>query len=124
MPEERAARLVLAVDAMLAGGELTRALRAEPDLRSGTATPGLGQVLGRLETLTGRFDEARTTLTTALHTADGDRGGRAVAAAHLALVSLIEGDAAVAGALAAQALRPSGSRGDGVSLQVEARTYK
>ena len=39
-PEERAACLVLAVGAMLAGGELARALRAEPDLRAGPATPG------------------------------------------------------------------------------------
>ena len=50
-PEDRAARLVLAVGAMLAGGELARALRAEPDLRAGPPTPGLGHVLGRLEAL-------------------------------------------------------------------------
>ena len=70
------ARLVLAVGAMLAGGELARALRAEPDLRAGPATPGLGHVLGQLEALTGRFDTARETLTAALHT-DGRRPGRA-----------------------------------------------
>ncbi len=102
-PEDRATRLVLAVGAMLAGGELARALRAEPDLRTGPPTPGLGHVLGRLEALTGRFDTARQTLTAALHTADGDPGGRATAAAHLALVSLIEGDAGPAAGLAGAA---------------------
>ena len=101
-PEERGARLVLAVGAMLAGGELARALRAEPDLRAGPATPGLDGVLGQLETLTGRFDTARETLTAALHTADADPGRRAVAAAHLALVSLLEGDPGPAAGLAAQ----------------------
>ena len=75
-PEERAARLVLAVGAMLAGGELARALRAEADLRAGPPTPGLDGVLGQLEAMTGRFDTARETLTAALHTADGDRRTR------------------------------------------------
>ena len=101
--DERAARLVLAVGAMLTGGELTRAMRAEADLRAGPPTRGLGQVLGRLEALTGRFDTARETLTAALHAADGDDGARAVAAAHLALVSLIEGDAGPAAGLATAA---------------------
>lgn len=100
-PEERGARLVLAVGAMLAGGELARAMRAEADLRAGPATPGLDGVLGRLEALTGRFDTARETLTAALHTADADPGRRAVAAAHLALVSLLEGDPGPAAGLAA-----------------------
>ena len=104
-PEERAARLVLAVDTMLAGGELGRALRAEPDLRALAAdTPGIDHVLGRLEALTGRFRMARTTLTRALHAAAEDPGGRAVAAAHVGLVSLIEGDAAAAAELTARAL--------------------
>jgi DNA-binding CsgD family transcriptional regulator len=105
--DDRAARLVLAVGAMLAGGELGRALRVEPDLRAGPPTPGLGHVLGRLEALTGRFDAARETLTAALHTAEGDPGGRAVAAAHLALVSLVEGDAGPAAALAADSDAPA-----------------
>ena len=103
-PEERAGRLVLAVTAMLAGGELARALRVEPDLRSGPATPGLGQVLGQLEALTGRFAAARETLTAVLDTMDADQAGRAVAAAHLGLVSLIEGNAGPATELTAQAL--------------------
>ena len=103
-PEDRAARLVLAVGAMLAGGELARALRAEPDLRAGPATPGLGHALGQLEALTGRFDMARETLATALHTDDADPTGRAVATAHLALVSLIEGDAGPAAELTTQAM--------------------
>src|SRR6185312_1421702 len=76
-------------------------LSAAADLSAGPPTRGLGHVLGRLEALTGRFDTARETLTAALHTADGDDGGRAVAAAHLALVSLIEGDAGPAARLAA-----------------------
>ena len=103
-PEDRAARLVLAVDAMLAGGDLARALRTEPDLRTAPATPGLGHTLGRLEALTGRFRMARRTLSTALQAEEDQPGGRAVAAAHLGLVSLVEGDAAAATELTAQAL--------------------
>ena len=49
---------------------------------------------------------ARATLAAALHTADGNPGGRAAAAAHLALVSLIEGDAGPAAALTTQAMTP------------------
>jgi DNA-binding CsgD family transcriptional regulator len=103
-PDERAQRLVDAVGAMLAGGDLARALRLEPEMRAGPPGAVRSGVLGRLEALSGRFAAARATLTAAVRDADGDGGGRSVAAAHLALVSLVEGRSDAAAELAEQAL--------------------
>jgi ATP/maltotriose-dependent transcriptional regulator MalT len=97
---QRAARLVAAAGAMLAGGDLGRALRLEPDIRAGPPAPGRDGVLGRLEALSGRFAAARTTLTAAVQATDGDRP---LAAAHLALLSFVEG-ASDAAELAGDAL--------------------
>jgi DNA-binding CsgD family transcriptional regulator len=97
---ERAARLVTAVEAMLAGGDLGRALRLERDIRAGPPVSGREGVLGRLEVLSGRFAAARKTLTTAVQATDG---GSPAAAAHLALLSFVEGESDAA-ELAGQAL--------------------
>jgi ATP/maltotriose-dependent transcriptional regulator MalT len=96
IPAERSARLATAVGAMITDGDLGRALRYEPDLRAS----GHAAVLGRLEAMTGRFAAARDTLTAALAASDDDAG----AATHLALVALIEGDAAAAAERAGEAL--------------------
>ncbi|MBV9921300.1 MAG: AAA family ATPase [Pseudonocardia sp.] len=96
IPAERSARLAAAVGAMITDGDLGRALRYEPDLRAG----GHAAVLGRLEAMTGRFAAARETLTAALAAGIDDAG----AAVHLALVALIEGDAAAAAERAREAL--------------------
>ena len=95
-PVERSTRLAAAVGAMITDGDLGRALRHEPDLRAS----GQAAVLGRLEAMTGRFAAARETLAAALATSADDAG----AAAHLALVALIEGDAAAAAERAREAL--------------------
>ena len=102
-PAERATRLVAGVDTMLAGGDIARALRREAEVRTLQETPARSRVLGRLEALTGRFRDARGSLTAAL-SAPEDDAGRASAAAHLALLSFIEGDADAAAELAARAL--------------------
>ena len=104
-PPERAARLVAGVDTMLAGGDIARALRREAEVRGLPETPARSRVLGRLEAVTGRFRDARGSLTAALAAPGEDNAGRASAAAHLALLSFIEGDADAAAELAARALR-------------------
>ncbi|MGD9985415.1 helix-turn-helix transcriptional regulator [Pseudonocardia sp.] len=103
-PTARAARLVGGVDAMLAGGDLGRALRSEPDVRALPPSAARSRVVGRLEAMTGRFQDARVSLADALDAAGDDDTRRAAAAAHLALLSLIEGDADAAAELAGRAL--------------------
>ena len=95
VPAERSARLAAAVGAMITDGDLSRALRHEADLRAS----GQVSVLGRLEAMTGRIAAARETLTAALALSDD-----AAATAHLALVALVEGDAAAAAERAREAL--------------------
>ena len=95
VPAERSARLAAAVGAMITDGDLGRALRYEADLRAS----GQVSVLGRLEAMTGRIAAARETLTAALALSDD-----AAATAHLALVALVEGDAAAAAERAREAL--------------------
>ncbi|MCE3550901.1 AAA family ATPase [Pseudonocardia sp. RS11V-5] len=105
---ERSARLVGAMESMLAGGDLGAGLRAEPEVRAAEPSPGRSRVLGRLAALTGRFAVAREELTAAVDRSGPDPGRRA-AAAHLALVSLIEGDTARAVASAEEALALDGA---------------
>ena len=81
---------------MITDGDLGRALRHEADLRAS----GQISVVGRLEAMTGRIAAARETLTAALSTSDD-----AAATAHLALVALVEGDAAAAAERAREALK-------------------
>ena len=95
VPAERSSRLAAAVGAMITDGDLSRALRHEADLRAS----GQVSVLGRLEAMTGRIAAARETLTAALALSDD-----AAATAHLALVALVEGDAAAAAERAREAL--------------------
>ena len=96
VPAERSARLAAAVGAMITDGDLGRALRHEADLRAS----GQVSVVGRLEAMTGRIAAARGTLATALTLSDD-----AAATAHIALVALVEGDAAAAAERAREALR-------------------
>ncbi|RTL66125.1 MAG: helix-turn-helix transcriptional regulator [Pseudonocardiaceae bacterium] len=103
-PAARAARLVGGVDAMLAGGDLGRALRSEPDVRALPPSAARSRVVGRLEAMTGRFHDARVSLADALDAAGDDDTRRAAAAAHLSLLSLIEGDTDAAAELAGRAL--------------------
>lgn len=103
-PDARAARLIAGVDAMLAGGDLRRALRSEPDVRALPPGPARSRVVGRLEAATGRFRDAHVSLADALDGAGADVAGRAAAAAHLSLLSFVEGDVDAAAELSRQAL--------------------
>lgn len=101
---ERSARLVGALESMLAGGDLTAGLRAEPEVRAAEPSPGRSRVLGQLAAFTGRFAVAREELTAAVEQGGRQDPRRPAAAAHLALVSLIEGDTARAVTSAEEAL--------------------
>jgi ATP/maltotriose-dependent transcriptional regulator MalT len=108
-PRDRSARLVGALESTLAGGDLAAALRLEPEVRAAGPSPGRSRVLGRVAALTGRIALAREELTAAVEHGDPRDPGRSAAAAHLALVSLIEGDADGAVASAEEALAGHGA---------------
>lgn len=104
--ETRSRRLIDAAAAMMSDGDIIRALRVEADVRGAGPSASRSRVLGQLAALTGRFAVAREELTVVMD-ADGGVGGeeRSMAAAHLGLVSLIQGEPERAVDLADQALQ-------------------
>src|SRR3954447_989237 len=100
-------RMVQAVAAMVAGGDLARAARWEPVLRAAPTGSARSRVLGQIAVLGGRLSVAREELSAALQQpVDGETApvDRAVLTAYLGLLSLIEGDLEQAVALAGAAL--------------------
>ncbi|PVZ07890.1 ATP-binding protein [Actinomycetospora cinnamomea] len=121
-PDERGRRLLAAASRLLAEGEVARAVALEPAVEACPPGPWRTSVLGQLALLSGGFGVARERLEAAVASAPegpgegrpGDRA-RAGAAAHLAILHLLQGDAAAAVATAGTALAP-GARGDDVRL--------
>lgn len=95
---EQGRRRVAAAGAMIAGGEIDRAVRFEPRVRAAPAGPARSRVLGQIAIFTGRLALARDELSVALQL-DAAGGGagevadRGTASAYLGLLALIEGQA-------------------------------
>ena len=111
--EMRSRRLIDAAAAMMSGGDIVRAWRVEADVRAAAPSASRSRVLGQLAALTGRFAVAREELTAVVDSGGVDGGSygadggedRSMAAAHLGLVSLIQGEPARAVDLADRALQ-------------------
>ncbi|HWN27376.1 MAG TPA: ATP-binding protein, partial [Actinomycetospora sp.] len=99
VPGERERRMLAAASRLLAEGEVARAVALEPAIEACTPGPWRSAVLGQLAVLSGRFGVGRERLEAAVATAPeepgedrpGDRA-RAGAAAHLAVLHLLQGD--------------------------------
>ncbi|WP_345425492.1 hypothetical protein, partial [Actinomycetospora chlora] len=123
VPAERERRLLAATSRLLAEGEIARAIALEPTVEECGPSPWRSALLGQLALFAGRFGVARERFEAALATTaddegDGERPGdraRGVAAAHLAVLHLLHGDAERAVQTAAVALG-GGARGDDVRL--------
>ncbi len=121
-PGERERRMLAAASRLLAEGEVARAVALEPAVEACTPGPWRTAVLGQLAVLSGRFAVGRERLEAAVATAPegpgedrpGDRA-RAGAAAHLAVLHLLQGDPGAAVTTAGAALG-AGARGDDVRL--------
>ena len=104
---QKGVRLVAASAAMLAGGDIARAVRFEPLVRAAPKSTARSRVLGQIAVLTGRFGSARTELSVAAELAKGaavDTAEQAGIPAYLGVVSLIEGDVEQAVEHASEAL--------------------
>ncbi len=111
--EEKGRRLVDAVAAMLAGGDIARAIRFEASVLATPASAGRHRVLGQLAVLSGRFARGREELSAALALERNQSRHQAIIGAYLGLVGLVEGDAVRAVELATEALEADlGSESD------------
>jgi ATP/maltotriose-dependent transcriptional regulator MalT len=102
---DRGQRLTGAVAAMLAGGDIARAVRYEPVVRSAPQSADRSLVLGQIAVFTGQFSTARGELTAALEEASdsGETGQQAVVSAYLGLACFVEGQTDRAVELATEA---------------------
>ncbi|MEJ2888207.1 ATP-binding protein [Actinomycetospora aeridis] len=123
--DDRERRLLAAASRLIGDGEIARAVALEDAVEGCGPGPWRSAVLGQLALFTGRFGVAREWFTAALATEPDGAGdarpgarARAVAAAHLAILHLLHGDAERAVATAGLALVPGerGARGDDVRL--------
>ena len=103
---DREGRLITAVAAMLAGGDIAGATRFEPAVRSAPGSASRSLVLGQIAVFTGRFSAGREELTAALElSADSEgTGQRAVVSAYLGLACFVEGKSERAVELATEAI--------------------
>ncbi len=103
---DRGERLIAAVAALLAGGDIAGAVRIEPAVRSVAASAGRSLVLGQIAVFTGRFAAGREELTAALELSDESEGTgqRAVVSAYLGLACFVEGKTQRAVELATEAI--------------------
>lgn len=89
---DRERRLALAVETLLAGGEVARAVAMEEAVAACPPGARRSQVLGQLALLTGRLTTARAELEAAASSAGAtDTDVRATALAHLALLEVVAG---------------------------------
>lgn len=90
---DRGERLIAAVAAMLAGGDIAGARRFEPAVRAVSGSASRSLVLGQIAVFTGRFAVGREELTAALELSaeSGRTGQRAVVSAYLGLACFVEG---------------------------------
>ena len=102
----RGERVIAAVAAMLAGGDIAGATRFEPAVRSAPGGADRSLVLGQIAVFTGRFSTGREELTAALElSADSSgTGRRALVSAYLGLAYFVEGDTRRAVELATEAI--------------------
>ncbi|MDD7931235.1 AAA family ATPase [Actinomycetospora straminea] len=121
-PVDRERRLLAATSRLVADGEIARAVALEEAVTGCGPGPWRAAVLGQLALFTGRFGVAREWFAAAAATEPGDPGeerpgdrARAGAAAHLAVLQLLQGDPERAVATAAGALAHH-ARGDDVRL--------
>ncbi|MDD7966601.1 AAA family ATPase [Actinomycetospora lemnae] len=121
-PADRERRLLAATSRLVADGEIARAVALEEAVTGCGPSPWRAAVLGQLALFTGRFGVAREWFAAAAATEPGEPGeerpgdrARAGAAAHLAVLQLLQGDPERAVTIAASALAHD-ARGDDVRL--------